>query len=171
MESVTPLYESILGNTKDKVSKTSSSIKNMRYLGGMYRPKSISLGMKSNDGIGVFNLNRLKELNAGKEMMSDTTLSDCRDDERMFELVKYLENMDISELGFPAFDCSAPGHIYYDLVEAMGNKMKLDGVFKRPDAVQVNSYQGYNKPDEFWVSIRRKSKPEGVCVIFKKIKP
>jgi len=170
MESVTPLYESILSNTKDKVSKTSSSIKNMRYLGGMYRPESISLGMKSNDGIGVFNLNHLMELNTGKKMMSDTTLSDCGDG-RMFELVKYLENMDISELGFPAFDCSAPGHIYYDLVDAMGNKMKLDGVFKRPDAVQVNSYQAYNKTDEFWVLIRRKSKPSGVCVIFKKIKP
>lgn len=164
------LYESILDRTKDKVSKASSTIKNMRYLGGMYRPKSISLGMKSNDGIGVFKLNRLKELNIGKEMMSDTTISDCGD-ERMFELVKYLENMDISELGFPAFDCSAPSHIYYDLVEAIENKMKLDGVFNRPDAVRVGAYQPYSKPDEFWVSIRRKSKPSGVCVIFKKIKP
>lgn len=165
------LYESILGNTKDKVSKASSTIKNMRYLGGMYRPESISLGMKSNDGIGVFNLNRLKELNKGKEMMSDTTLSDCRDDERMFELVKYLENMDIAELGFPAFDCSAPNHIYYDLIEVMWEKMNQDGIFKRPDTVRVNSYQPYNKPDEFWVNIRRKSKSAGVCVIFKKIKP
>jgi hypothetical protein len=165
------LYESILDRTKDKVSKASSSIKNMRYLGGMYRPESISLGMKSNDGIGVFNLNRLKELNAGKEMMSDTTLSDCRDDERMFELVKYLENMDIAELGFPAFDCSAPNHIYYDLIEVMWEKMNQDGIFKRPDTVRVNSYQAYNKPDEFWVNIRRKSKSAGVCVIFKKIKP
>lgn len=164
------LYESILGNTKDKVSKASSSIKKMRYLGGMYRPESISLGMKSNDGIGVFNLKRLKELNTDKEMMSDTTISECGD-ERMLELVKYLENMDIGELGFPAFDCSVPGHGYYDLVEAMENKMKLDGIFKRPDSVRVNSLQLYNKPDEFWVSIRRKSKPSGVCVIFKKIKP
>ena len=170
MESVTPLYESILGNTKDKVSKASSTIKNLKYLGGRRSIKKKTLGMKSNDGVGVFNLNRLMELNVDKKMMSDTTLSDCGDG-RMFELVKYLENMDISELGFPAFDCSAPGHIYYDLVEAMGNKMKLDGVFKRPDAVQVNSYQAHNKTDEFWVLIRRKSKPSGVCVIFKKIKP
>jgi hypothetical protein len=104
-------------------------------------------------------------------MMSDTTLSDCRDDERMFELVKYLENMDIAELGFPAFDCSAPNHIYYDLIEVMWEKMNQDGIFKRPDTVRVNSYQAYNKPDEFWVNIRRKSKSAGVCVIFKKIKP
>jgi hypothetical protein len=165
------LYESILGSTKDKVSKAVSSIKNLKYLGGLYRPESISLGMKSNNGIGTLNLNRLKELNKGKKMMSDTTFSDCHDDERMFELVKYLENMDIAELGFPAFDCSAPGHIYYDLVEVMENKMKEDGVFNRPDTVRVMAYQAHNKTDAFWVNIRRKSKPAGVCVIFKKIKP
>jgi hypothetical protein len=168
VESVTPLYESILDRTKDKLSKVSSTIKNMRYLGGMYRPESISLGMKSNDGIGVLNLSRLEELNKGKDMMSDTTIFDCGD-ERMLELVKYLENMDISELGFPAFDCSAPNHIYYDLIEAMWDKMKQDGIFKRPDTVRVSSFQPSNKPNEFWVNIRKKSKPSGICVIFKKI--
>ena len=162
------LYESILDRTTDKVSKASSIIKNMRYLGGMYRPKSISLGMKSNDGIGVLKLNRLEELNKGKEMMSNTTIFDCGD-ERMLELIKYLENMDISELGFPTFDCSAFGHVYEDFVEAVWDKMKQDGIFNKPNAVWVSSYQPYNKPNEFWVNIHRKSKPSGICVIFEKI--
>lgn len=167
MESVTPLYESILDRTKDKLSKASSTIKNMRYLGGMYRPESISLGMKSNDGIGVLNLSRLEELNKGKEMMSDTTIFDCGD-ERMLELIKYLENMDISELGFPAFDCDAEGHIYYDLVDAIWSKMILDGVFNKPEIVKVIAYQGPKDKGQFNINIYRKKKGSGLCITFRK---
>lgn len=161
------MNESILTKTSNKVAVAVQDIKDMQYLGGLYKPSKITMGMKSNNGIGVLNLKRLKELNKGKNMMSDTTILDCGD-ERMFELVKYMENIDLCELGFPAFDCEAPGHPYYDLVTDMGEKMKEDGIFNRPDCVRISAFQGYKYKDEFWIIIRRKSKPEGICVIFKK---
>lgn len=160
------LYESILGNTTDRVKKTVDTIKKSMFFGGLYEPDEISLGMKSNDGIGALKLSRLKELNNGKEMMNWVKMDDAKD-ERMYELIKYIENVNLADLGFPNFDCT-DGLIYYDFVEALESKMKLDGIFNRINGVRVSTYKGWKDVDRFWISIRRSSKCSGICVIFKK---
>jgi hypothetical protein len=161
------LYESILDRTKDKVSKASSTIKNLKYLGGMYTPTDMRLGMKSNNGIGVLKMSKLREMNQGKDSLNGIKPTDV-EDERMYELVKYLENINIVELGFPNFDCDAEGHIYYDLVDAIWSKMILDGVFNKPEIVKVIAYQGPKDKGQFNINIYRKKKGSGLCITFRK---
>lgn len=133
----------------------------------MYTPTYMGLGMKSNNGIGVLKTSKLREMNQGKDSLNGIKPTDV-EDERMYELVKYLENMDICELGFPNFDCDAEGHIYYDLVDAIGSKMILDGVFNKPEIVKVIAYQGPKDKGQFNINIYRKKKGSGLCITFRK---
>lgn len=86
----------------------------------------------------------------------------------MFELVKYLENINLVELGFPNFDCDVEGHKYYDLVDAIGSKMIEDGIFNKPEIVKVIAYQGPKDKGQFDINIYRRKKGSGLCVVFRK---
>jgi hypothetical protein len=160
------LKESLLDNTKNKVSSAVDNIKNMVYLGGLYEPIKMYMGMKSNNGIGVLKTSKLKELNRGKNSFNGVKPNDV-EDERMYELVKYLENINIDELGFPNFDCD-DGLIYYDLVDAIGSKMIEDGIFNKPEIVKVIAYKGPKDIGQFDINIYRKRKGSGLCIVFKK---
>lgn len=161
------MMESILGNTKSKVASAVKGIKDMDYLGGLYEPVEIHMGMKSNNGIGVLKLSKLQEQNRGKSVINGLKEDDV-DDIRMFELVKYLENINLVELGFPNFDCDVEGHKYYDLVDAIGSKMIEDGIFNKPEIVRVIAYQGWKDKGQFDINIYRKKKGSGLCVTFRK---
>lgn len=162
------LNESILTRTDSKVIDAVGKIKNMTLFGGVYELDEFSLGMKSNDGAGVIKLKTLKDVNKDSEL-SNTELSKVEqfNDVRVVELLKYIENINMSELGFPNFDCSVVNDMY-DFVDAVDVKMKQDGIFNSPKGVKVQCYRGPKYVDKFDIIIRRKSKPSGIWFTFKK---
>lgn len=162
------LNESILTRTSSKVTDTVGKIKNMTFFGGMYELEEFSLGMKSEDGIGVIKLKALKDANKDNEL-SNTELSKVEqfNDERVVELLKYIENINMSEMGFPNFNCNVFNDMY-DFIDAVEVKMKQDGIFNSPKGVRVQSYRGPKHIDKFEIIVRRKSKSSGVWLTFKK---
>ena len=161
--------ESILNRTSDKISGATTTIKNLKYLGGMYDLATVTLGMKNSNAVGTIKLKNLINLNKDKKLSHNSRMKlyDC-DDERVFELIKYLENIDMTELGFPTFDCSNKNEMY-DFVDALEQKMKNDGVFNRPNAVRVSGYQFPSFDNEFDINIYRASKGgSGMSITLKK---
>ena len=152
--------ESLLNRTKNKVSTASTTLKELNLLKGWYDVIDLSQGMKSANALGTLKLNKLNQLNDGKFLSAEAMKHTLKfDDERMGAVVRYIENVDITELGFPALDVHNVMEMY-KFVDALEKKMKEDGVFNKPDAVRVSCIQNMNERSNgvFHILIYRKNK-------------
>lgn len=160
------MNESLLSQTKDKVTKTKDVFNKMLFIDNYEL-----IRCHTGEPIKSINLKRIKELNVDKTA-SDKGMSKMSHikDERFIELIKYIENLNLIELGFPEFDCTDLGEMK-DFVAAVENEMKKDGIFIRPNSIFLKGYQDYVDKDEFDIVFQRNRNPMlSMSFIFKKKK-
>ena len=169
MESVTPLYESILGNTKTKVSQTKDDIERLRYFGGQFK-FTTKMGLFRHGDMSIISIKALDRLTKRLEFKNPDTKKLMEDgfiyhSDKVEMFVKWLDNLDISEFG----DVDVNSNIELGkMCEFIKKKMFDDGLFNKPQIIKVRFLRAdlYNG---FYISIHKKSEYSRLSFHFEKV--
>lgn len=163
------LYESILGNTKTKVSQVKDDIDRLRYFGGQFK-FTTKMGLFRHGDMSIISIKALTRLTKGMEFKNPDTKKLMEDgfiyhSDKVEMFVKWLENLDISEFG----DVDPNNGVELGKMGAyIKKRMFDDGLFNKPEIITVR-FMYNNIKNGFYISIHKKSEYGRLSFHFDKV--
>jgi hypothetical protein len=170
MESVNPLYESILDRTKDKVQNSKGMVDRLRYLGGQFKFNPDRSLFRHSD-MSIISVKALTRLTKGMEFKNPDTKTLMEKgfiyySDKVEVFIKWLDNLDISEFG----DVDPNNHADLEKMCGYIKKMMFDeGIFNNPETIKVRSGYSDLPKNGFYISIHKKTEFSRLLFHFDKI--
>jgi hypothetical protein len=167
------LKESILSKTKDKIQQTKSDISRNQYFGGVFQFIP-SRGLFRHGDMSIISIKALDKLTKGMEFKNPDTKKIMDDgfiyhSDKVEKFVMWLENIDLYKMGVNDIDVNSNVSLG-KLCSAIKKKMYDDGIFNKPQIIDVNFFRGSNEGDGcFYISIKKKSEYSRLAFHFDKI--
>lgn len=163
------LYESILGNTKTKVSQAKGNIDRLRYFGGQFK-FTTKMGLFRHGDMSIISIKALDRLTKNMEFKNPETEKLMEDgfiyySSKLENFIKWLENIDISEFG----DVNAESNVELGrMLSHIKKKMFEDGLFNKPQIIDVH-FMRDGMTNGFRISICKKSEYSRLSFYFEKV--